>query len=378
MLFALFACSRPSCPDLAAAVSASVTAGSLPLVVELDPDASCGPEPITDYAWDLGDGTTAVSQGPLTHTFLGSGTHTVTLTITDQAGSTSSDTVDIEVAAESCPTLAEVETWGTVSTAEITEASGIVSSTLTPGILWTHNDSGDSPRIFAIDEQGALRGVWALGGAPSGDWEDIARGADPQTGQPLLYIGDIGDNSFVRGGAQVFVVPEPVPGDDDDTVTIEDYAVLELTYPEGASYNAETLLVDPVSEDLYIISKDYGGETVIFRKPPPHEHGTQTELEVVAEVDFSEDPLSGGATTGGDINALGNWIIIRTYASAFLFLRDGSAPLWEALTSAPCEIDDHSEPQGEAIAFTADGGGYLTLSEGSAQPLLFTALTPAP
>lgn len=38
----------------------------------------------------------------------------------------------------------------------ISESSGLVASRTHDGVFWTHNDSGDAPRIFAIDRSGAL------------------------------------------------------------------------------------------------------------------------------------------------------------------------------------------------------------------------------
>ena len=39
---------------------------------------------------------------------------------------------------------------------EIVESSGIIKSKKYPGVFWTHNDSGDSARIFAITEDGKI------------------------------------------------------------------------------------------------------------------------------------------------------------------------------------------------------------------------------
>jgi hypothetical protein len=43
---------------------------------------------------------------------------------------------------------------GVVQNDQIREASGIVASRQNPGVLWVHNDSGDSARVFAINEKG--------------------------------------------------------------------------------------------------------------------------------------------------------------------------------------------------------------------------------
>ena len=39
---------------------------------------------------------------------------------------------------------------------QITESSGLVKSRKYPSVYWTHNDSGDSARIFAITEIGKI------------------------------------------------------------------------------------------------------------------------------------------------------------------------------------------------------------------------------
>ncbi|MEO0332433.1 MAG: hypothetical protein AAF223_12225, partial [Bacteroidota bacterium] len=68
---------------------------------------------------------------------------------------------------------------GEVKYSAISEASGIVASRNNPGILWTHNDSGHEPKIYAIDTSGEIAGEWVIAGATNRDWEDIAIGPGP-------------------------------------------------------------------------------------------------------------------------------------------------------------------------------------------------------
>src|SRR6266851_3388499 len=98
---------------------------------------------------------------------------------------------------------------GTIQDPAINESSGIVASRTTPGLYWTHNDSGDGPYIYAFDEHGARRGTWRVRGAAAIDWEDIAAGPGPQAGTSYLYIGDIGDNEGRRAEITVYRVREP-------------------------------------------------------------------------------------------------------------------------------------------------------------------------
>jgi len=76
----------------------------------------------------------------------------------------------------------------------ISEASGIAASRSNPDVLWTHNDGGDSPRLFAFNTQGKHLGVYSIAGVSNRDWEDMAIGPGPIDGQQYLYIGEIGDN----------------------------------------------------------------------------------------------------------------------------------------------------------------------------------------
>ncbi len=83
-----------------AAISASATSGPPPLVVEFDGTVSQVPDDtIRDYFWDFGDGYTARSDKPQ-HTYVYSGTYTVTLTIETGGGLTSDASVTITVATQ--------------------------------------------------------------------------------------------------------------------------------------------------------------------------------------------------------------------------------------------------------------------------------------
>src|SRR5688572_15906829 len=90
--------------------------------------------------------------------------------------------------AQNCPTYASPTSLGTVQSSLITEASGIAVSRQHEGVLWIHNDSGDSNRIFAMTFRGAPLGTFTLSGASAIDWEDIAIGPVPPQGN-YIYVG---------------------------------------------------------------------------------------------------------------------------------------------------------------------------------------------
>jgi hypothetical protein len=99
----------------------------------------------------------------------------------------------------------------------IDESSGMVRPRRHPGVFWTHNDSGGTPELFAVDRAGRLLGRVRLPGVRNRDWEDLAYGpcGDPGTDldRPLperhrcLWIGEFGDNRQVYDTAYLIRVP---------------------------------------------------------------------------------------------------------------------------------------------------------------------------
>lgn len=261
----------------------------------------------------------------------------------------------------SCPTVAAPVKAATVTDPEISEASGLVASRAQPGVLWVHNDSGDGARFFALDEGGATLGTFDLAGAGSDDWEDMAIGPGPTPGA-WLYFGDIGDNLEARTEVTVYRVREPdAAAAGGATVEVDGAQAIVLTYPDGA-HDAETLLVDPLTGDLVIVTK--GDPTRIFSLAGPISAGGPYELAEIAPIDF---PAT--IATGGDISPLGDFIAVRTYFGAHLWLRAPGTSVGEAFAGEPCVIPLAIEIQGETLAIDRAGAGYFTLSEMVNQPL---------
>jgi hypothetical protein len=251
---------------------------------------------------------------------------------------------------------------GVVRSNLIREASGIVASRQNPGVLWVHNDSGDEARVYAIDAKGDFLGTCNIRGAKARDWEDIAVGPGPDPNQHYLYIGDIGDNQAKYPDVTVYRAPEPKveAARAFGTMTTEMADAIRLTYPDGPR-DAETLLVDPLTRDIYIISKRELFSKV-YRAGFPQSTTEPTRMEAVAVMPW-------GFAVAGDVSPDGSRVIVRGMFNASIWMRPAGEPLWRAFSGKQLQLPLINEPQGEGICFDSEGLGYFTIGEMVHPPL---------
>lgn len=266
------------------------------------------------------------------------------------------------VAPPRCPEFGSAVNVGSVDFAAATELSGLAASRRNPGALWTHNDSGDTERVFAMDVSARLIGTYTVSGTAQQDWEDIAVGPGPEAGLSYVYIGSIGGNSG-RHALHVYRAPEPLiaAGGSPFTTPLPSTVKLEMQYPGSEAYDAEALLAD-TSGDLYVVTKSYAGVAKVFRYPLAAQDtpATTYTLDLVATLDL------GGAITAGDISPDGGEIVLKGYATSYLWPRVGGASVASALGAEPCAIPHGN---GEALGFSSDAGSYFTITEGAGVPL---------
>ncbi|MBV1860064.1 MAG: hypothetical protein KUG77_16745, partial [Nannocystaceae bacterium] len=164
---------------------------------------------------------------------------------------------------EKCPSCASPRSEGRVESAELVELSGVTASARFDNVLYAHNDSRDSSRLFAMTETGEALATYDIDKAANDDWEDIACG--PCASGQCLFIGDIGDNDEDRSAYQIYLAPEPTaiePGDSMLTSTRVDFV-----YPDG-SHNAEVLLVHPTTGVVTIVTKSESGVASVYEIGP--------------------------------------------------------------------------------------------------------------
>jgi len=262
---------------------------------------------------------------------------------------------------------------GKLQIREMDEISGIAASSINKDLYYVENDSGDTSRFFAIDPTGKNHATIYFNGRigePYGvaDCEDIAVGPGPLKGKSYLYDGDIGDNYSARHYIVVYRMPEEKSWA--DTGVKHAFAEqVRYTYPDGPK-DAETLMIDPIENLVYIVSKrrDSVG---IYTAPLMFKDKDEEVLTLHGKLFFKGiKPLKW--ITAGDISKDGTQILIKSYDKVYYWKRPLNQPVWKVmLTQKPRELPYYMEKQGEAIGFTPDGKGYYTTSEGVYSPIYY-------
>lgn len=249
---------------------------------------------------------------------------------------------------------------GTIQSSNLVEASGLAVSRSNPSIVWSHNDSGHANRLYAVGKNGENFGVFIPQGTGSRDWEDICIGPGPIDGVDYIYVADIGDNQAQYNYVIVYRFPEPDISELDSSginyISSELIERMEFTYPDGPR-DAETLMIDPWSKDLYIVSKR-DAKSLVYKAPYPQQVNARTELKKIAQLPFNW-------AVAGDISADGMKVVIKERYKLFCWERNTGETILDALKRKPIQLPYVPEPQGESFGWTPDGKGYFTLSEQS-------------
>jgi hypothetical protein len=256
------------------------------------------------------------------------------------------------------------EILGRVETEDIREDSGLAASWRNPGVFWTHND-GARENVFALSSEGKLLAEFKITKSVS-DTEDLAVGPGPDPAKSYLYIGDIGSNDADRDEVEIFRIPEPPVelAGTTGTTGFEDIEVFHLKYPTG-KFDAEALLLDPVARELFIVTKENDGAHIFRAAIDTLVAGRKSSMQEAGRLPFAR--VSGGA-----VSRDGTLVALRREDQALLWERQPGERLHRTLdrpaTTLPI-VGPPEEPNGEAIAFLPDSSGYVTLSEGTEQPL---------
>ena len=259
----------------------------------------------------------------------------------------------------------------TFQSPRLIESSGVAVSRAYPDVLWSHNDSGDGPYLYATDLHGTDRGRLLVAGAGAIDWEDMSIGPCPvqitlqarprQYAMTCLYLADTGDNLELRPFVTLYAVPEPEPPENagDTLGTTRAAVVLHLRYPDGP-HDVEGVYVSPRDTAVYLVSKGYKKEAAIrlYRLDREAWADTLAVATLVQTLDIRPNREAGRVITGGAVRPDGRVVALRTYGEIYLFYPGVGGRLAPA-RERPCGIAG-MDTGGESIAFLTDSTFLLT------------------
>ncbi len=232
------------------------------------------------------------------------------------------------------------------------EASGIVESISYPKHLWTLNDSGNPAEVFLIDEKAQTKLVCKLKDIENRDFEDVTLGIGPDSTKNYIYVGDIGDNLSRYKTKLIYRFKEPLISNEKE-IEISAFDTLQIQLPDGIR-DSETMMIDPVSNDLYLVSK-MEDSVHIYRVPYPFKKGIMT-AEKIGIIPFYK-------ITSGSFSANGKEVLLKDYDNIYYWNNEREISLEKLLQQKPNILPYTREKQGEAITWAQDGSGYYTLSE---------------
>jgi hypothetical protein len=155
-------------------------------------------------------------------------------------------------------------------------------------------------------------------------------------------------------------VPEPATLPNNGSTITATFDRLPFVYPDGR-HNAETLLVDPQSQRIFVVTKE--GTSIssrVYELPTPVTPNVQATLVFVGTLSV---PWMAGAITGGAFDGCGDRVLIRSPTRMFELARSPSEDLVSIFSATPVPVALAVEQQGEAVTYAADGRRYFTASE---------------
>lgn len=275
------------------------------------------------------------------------------------------------------------------------ENSAAVMSVSQPGVLFTINDSGNEPVLFALDTAGNDRGAWVVRGARNDDWEaaalgpcgpatrgdDPARALDDRQEIPgatahCLYIGDVGDNAATRPSRVIYRVPEPRAGASGYNGSLAAERV-RFRYADGP-HDVEALWVGS-DGTTWLMTKRRLDAPDGTRRPAlifaldadawqrPDSTATARLVDSIPVVPGS---APGRMITDAALSSDGKQLAVRTYIEVFTF--DADPATGRVASGAPtsvCGITGLRQRQGEGVTWLGTSGWLLLTSEGHRSPM---------
>lgn len=188
---------------------------------------------------------------------------------------------------------------------EVSETSGLFFHN---DRLWTHNDSGGKPILFALDTTNfqVVQKV-TLSNVKNKDWEDVC--TDGET----VFVGDFGNNKGNRKDLRVYTFPlSTIPAEGDTSIQADSirFSFTDQTNFEKRkqAHDFDCEAIFATKNYLYLLSK--GWETGTTRLYRLSKNGREQVTEVVNGFD------SQGLITGADYDYENRILVLVGYVKS--------------------------------------------------------------
>jgi hypothetical protein len=250
---------------------------------------------------------------------------------------------------------------------EMTESSGLAESSRA-GIFWSHNDSGDHARLFAVEPNRGTLGQVLLDGIEAVDWE--ALGTCNEEGKNWIVVADCGDNQAKRNSIQLYKFLEPeefkkwTPQDarsDGNAATVarKNIQQIEVTFVDGPR-DCEAIFLDPKSSRIVLLAKSFLPIVGVYAVPIDFGDRSPTIQTKASRICTINIPMA----TDMAINRENGEIVVASYLHAFYFpVGSSKESLTDQMKRLPLLLQMPPLKQIEACTFDREGNLWVS-SEG--------------
>lgn len=233
--------------------------------------------------------------------------------------------------------------------------SSAVEVTEKSDLIWTVEDSGNAPQLFALDIKGELVHTVTIMDAQNNDWEDLT--SDKQGN---LYIGDFGNNKNERKDLSIYKISASDLNKKEASVAekISFFFPEQTLFPPKKSerfYDVESFFL--FEGHFYLFTKNrsskFDGTTLLYQVP--NKSGNHP-AKLISSFKTC-DNFNHCAVTSADISPDGKKVALLSSDKVWIFTDFNSNNF---LSGKVKQIDLKSFTQKEGICFVGNEKLYIT------------------
>jgi hypothetical protein len=218
----------------------------------------------------------------------------------------------------------------TMDEGPLDEPSGIAPVSWAAGSYWSHNDSGDTPRLFVIRPmEGRIVSEVRVWNAASIDWEDIAA-----PGDGFIYVADTGNNHSLRMFSHLYILPEPPPGAQEVTADRVTFTFESSLPGIVMPFSRDTEALFVYNDNAWLITKNrFSNVAGLYRLPlqtrfKSDPTGTSDGAAGMSIATYVNSVRLTAPVTGADCSRDGTRLLVLTEKAVWLFTTHRGAGRW--------------------------------------------------